>query len=293
MSGQKEKSHLRATILFIGLMLALYVFWPHQHLYLSTPTGKILIPDEIVAHEDCQAYAKFIQPLAIRGYVPDTDCPWAKVGPIGEFSLGDIKLRVPREYIWLNRHQPNGPVDDLPLMFKYPDMTPGNADTLDSTNINLMLRDLGKHACANVKCIRQDAYEYQVWVFGGRSSLSEMDPDHATYDSKLKLYTFRITQKTLDGSIGDIKDVYFRGDPHEPDYWLYCDVPYEKQGVTININPGCETSFYFTKNLIAHGTFRRSWLPQHDAIRQNLLQRLQSFLVNPPDSEGDKHGNHT
>ncbi len=199
----------------------------------------------------------------------------------GIYRLGPYTFRVPREYMWLGRYDPDGDAKDgLYLMFHYPDMTPGDADAKDAShNIKVTIK-YPVNDCVPQEdggCLPHpiDTFLYYSAVKNHHHIVS-----NAELDDKTDMSVFRWHFLKTDGAISNPYKFYFRGNRLNPDYWLRCNIPENERQVLT-----CDTEYYLTGRLIVNYWFLGKNLPFHDDIRNKLTQKLTSFIINPPQEE--------
>jgi hypothetical protein len=168
------KRHKIKLALLAGIAIIVgYNFLKPERLFIVSQdrSFKIEIPRDIVKAHDCKAYKEWLHKHATPMLISSDRCPWSKPpkGPIGEFEINGVKLYVPRNYLLFDKRIPDGDIDNLTLLMKYPEMTaagdePGRNDyhvmvSIDSTRTCYM--NLGSEICNN---IQQQQYEHLTCI---------------------------------------------------------------------------------------------------------------------------------
>ena len=194
---------------------------------------------------------------------------------VGTFQMGDVTLKVPREYIWYDRYEPSGPVDALNLMFRFPSMESGNANGDQSNNVNILLGWI--HRKPEVDLIPetdriQNWYEIKL---GAQIANRVITWDKPEYHEDLGLNSFTVTQYMSSGKIGNKFEIFYIGDPKHPDYWLRCAVKYKS-----HMRPRCEGRMeLFNHFTIKYGFNREHLLIYHRQIREKVQNAIGEFVA--------------
>lgn len=254
-----------------------YYYYQSGVLYLTLNDGKtkVQIPREIVRDEDCTKYKiwfeKHFTPMMARS----NRCPWAKVkGAIAEFVLNGVNFYIPREYLWQNSREPDGEVESINLMFKYPEMTSAtggeaNRDynvrvSLESTYQRVNCRE--ENICDQVG---QEKYEHNTGI----------DWNNKNNKPNIIKKLYELPKENLTAyEINNKHDFLIKGDPLRPDYWLDCDGG--KYGP--NFHPHCETYTNYNNKFYLNYFFSRHFLlEKHDDVKAKILEKINQFQQTP------------
>lgn len=268
------------------LLIAFFIYWCYWGWKMSHRTEKLYIvgesifegpikievPSKIVKEKDCKALEDFVSKQIRPGFPLDIDCPWIKVGKIGVFEMNGVTFTVPREYLWLSRKQPDGKVEGLYMMFKYPSFEAGSRDGDQSMNIEVSITPRTKKL-----------YDFEgVYVDGAQMSYFLATGIYSDLSKILKSYDLsknikdapEVGMKAYVGDKGYIK-TYFEGELLHPSYWLGCG-PENIQG-----NPKCESSFmYIGNNRVKYSFSRRGLIEHHREIKRSIEKKLNEFKNN-------------
>ena len=230
---------------------------------------KIKVPPKIVKEKDCKALKDFVRKQIRPGFPLDIDCPWIKVGKIGSFEMNGVKFTLPREYLWLSRKQPDGKVEGLYMMFKYPSFEAGSRDGDQSMNIEVSIAPMTKQLFDFGKGLYVDGAQMTYFLATGiYSDLSKiLKSDDLSKNIK---DAPEVAMKAYVGDKGYIK-TYFEGELLHPSYWLGCG-PESKEW-----NPRCESSFIYIGNTRVEYSFsRRGLIEHHREIKRSIEKKSTS-----------------
>ncbi len=207
------------------------------------------------------------------GYVPNQNMEY------GFYTMGPHTFKIPRAYMWQGRFRPDGEVESLYLLFQYPDMTPGDANLLTKDShhqVRVTLR-YPKNECvskADGRCISHPQARYENEI-EKRSEYLHIDFEQSTFHPELNLSSVSRKWITPQNTISQWHDIFYRGDPREPEYWLTCAVKYREGTI-----PFCKGSFYLTGKVIVDYRFRRDLLTDHQLIREKIINKTKEFQGN-------------
>jgi hypothetical protein len=268
---------LKSLAVLAGLFSLIGIASPSEHKYYIGNADRSLVfqvPPDIVASKDCERYQAFVHSLVRPLFVPDDTCPWpwSKVTSVAHFTMKGVKVEVPREYLFSSRGTPDGETGGISFLFRYPGMEPTSADGDQSHNILVGLKIRGY--CRVLPC-KEEAAAY----FLKNKIREQVEPSQTpTLIEKmaggLALYGYDKAFKR-----GYSMEFYIKGDPLQPDYWLWCP-PSVRPDEVLRRNPRCDGVIDLADNLYATYSFRKKPLLDHQLeIQQGIRNRLQSFIM--------------
>ena len=240
---------LAGVVLVIAAgLFAFNWYWEEtSHLYAQWGKGDrklfLEIPQETVKAKDCDGFRKWMNGFYERGelnpgLIEEPDCPWADVEPVGHFTVNGVTFNIPREYMWQNRTYPDGEMESLHLMLKYPEMTKGEPYADDTVTVTI-----AKGVISNVCTKEGKCFDSATGTYGSFSGLHTVKdeenkririikdkPKQTEFIDELSLTKFQVG-----GPNGDY--FYVEGDLLMPSYWLRC-------------RGSCDTYFMYNDNKI-------------------------------------------
>ena len=256
-------------------------YWEEtSHLYAQWGKGDrklfLEIPQETVKAKDCDGFRKWMNGFYERGelnpgLIEEPDCPWADVAPVGHFTVNGVMFNILREYMWQDRTYPDGEMEALYLMFKYPEMTKGEPYADDTVTVTI--KKGGNSIICNKEqiCLDKVRSRYGSYAYidkvrttkeNGIFLLEGMEaPKQTEFVEELGLTKFKIREPNGD-------DFYVEGDLLMPSYWLKC------AGI-------CGSYFMYNNNaIIIHYTFSaKALLKEHREVRRKIIEKLDSFIA--------------
>jgi|GEM_PF-3476498 len=269
----KKITPLRIMKLAIA-SFAIYWIWgctqpPKMYIVGAYGAIKIEVPAEIVKSKDCKKFEAFTEGLTRPGFVPNVDCPWAKVGKIGYFVLDAVEFAVPREYLWQGSKDPDGISDGLYFMFKYPTFEGASASGDQSMNIKVTMVSWINEITLYDGGIKADP---ALNSYFGTSGI-EFRLDELLASKDLSKYIKDAPEVGMKAFVhkGMVR-AYFTGDLLHPKEWMYCAPDLEDR------NPQCEGSFMYKNNNHVKFLFsRRGLMQDHWNIRKQIKAKLDEF----------------
>jgi len=202
---------------------------------------------------------------------------------IGKFELNGVTFKIPREYLWQNRGQPDGKAKDgtLYLMTKWVDkekpLIAASSYGDQRSNIEVTItdgRNIKKFNPINAASIPKWLNMYYIW--GGLFDYLPNDevkvdaePIYISYIKKYDLTYYKLPKKDKNATWEN--DFYIRGNPLKPDYWIRCQ------------NTRCYSSFLFNDKIIVSYSFQELQFlktGRHDDARKKIINLLNSFIKN-------------
>jgi len=278
---------LAGVVLVIAAgLFAFNWYWEEtSHLYAQWGKGDrklfLEIPQETVKAKDCDGFRKWISGFYERGelnpgLIEEPDCPWADVEPVGHFTVNGVMFNIPREYMWQNRTYPDGEMEALYLMFKYPEMTKGEPYADDTVTVTIKKGGKTRVCDKNSECL-----DVARMVYGVRTNIDKVSkdgkfliegmeaPKQPEFIEELGLTKFKVGKPN-----GDY--FYVEGDLLMPSYWFWC------RGI-------CESDFMYNDNKIEiHYTFKKNFLKEHREVRKKIIEKLDSFIADSGNNGKEK-----
>jgi hypothetical protein len=267
----------------ILVSIAWFIFDKYTTIYIyqnplihSSQPKRFLVPREIILKRDCKAFKEFAN-LKSHGYILPVGCPWEDLGPVGDFKIRDVRLKIPREYLWLDKYEPNGECNkNLYLAFEYPAMNPRS---FSKSDLKASKIDLSKEIMLSIGSVPTGLFEFKenffiTWALYNYFSASKIDlllTELARRKTKpVIIYMPVLGVKGLANHNGHIY-TYYEGDLLKPTYWLVCGIEAK------DYNPSCESSFMYKDGILVEYSFSKKLLNQHKEIKKSIINKLSQF----------------
>jgi len=200
---------------------------------------------------------------------------------IGDFVINGVQFHIPRQYIWFGMNEKDGVTDAMNILFLYPEMSTMSAADGQKVigDINLLIQQ--GHVWKN-QCIEYEGKQLcnDTAKMGFRNALRTS----GSIIPILKCPDVRVAvtgecvfngqpEYNKELNMNALKDIYYyRSKPELPEAWLSCNT--EQSAV----RPSCETYVMINDKIMAHYSFNRKLIAEHDKIREKVIEKLRSFI---------------
>ncbi len=254
-----------------------------KRIAIQAPDGtKHVVPDEVMASKDCDAFRKWRDGLMKPGFMPMVHpCPWqTQEGELGTYIVNGVTFNIPKN-AFLSHHD-EGENSSLHLLLQWPDLTPASWSGDQSQVIKVGIYP--NHDYTGKIEGLEGILDKEDYIYNTRANWREMTGAgqyRVTDPEPVELFRFKGGEYGLYklprlGHINTVgKDFYVWGNPLDPDHWYMCN--------TNNPVIRCETEERLNKKISLSIKHHREYFIEEKRFKEvpnRIKEKISSYIQN-------------